>query len=84
MEKDPFDAQKSLETGSGEVTYYSLKTLDEQVEGDIFSLPFSIRVMLESLLRNAGGKFVSKEDVEALASWPESVGGSLRIFRRAW
>ena len=40
-------------------------------------MPFSIRVMLESLLRNAGGKFVSEEDVEALASWPESVGGEL-------
>ncbi len=33
--------------------------------------------MLESLLRNAGGKFVSEEDVEALAKWPESVGGEL-------
>ncbi|HEY0128865.1 MAG TPA: aconitate hydratase AcnA, partial [Rubrobacteraceae bacterium] len=54
-----------------------LKKLDEQVRGEVFSLPFSIRVMLESLLRNAGGKFVSKEDVEALASWPESVGGEL-------
>jgi aconitate hydratase len=77
MANDSFGSRKSLKTGSGEVTYYSLKTLDEQVEGDVFSLPFSIRVMLESLLRNAGGKFVSQEDVEALASWPESVGGEL-------
>ncbi|HVF02551.1 MAG TPA: aconitate hydratase [Rubrobacteraceae bacterium] len=77
MANDAFGSRKSLKTGSGEVTYYSLKTLDEQVEGDVFSQPFSIRVMLESLLRNAGGKFVSQEDVEALASWPESVGGEL-------
>ena len=77
MANDSFGSRKSLKTGSGEVTYYSLKTLDEQVEGDVFSQPFSIRVMLESLLRNAGGKFVSQEDVEALASWPESVGGEL-------
>ena len=74
---DPFGTQRSLETGSGEVTYYSLKTLDEQVGGDVFSLPFSIRIMLESLLRNAGGKFVAREDVEALANWPESIGGEL-------
>jgi aconitate hydratase len=74
---DPFGARTSLATGSGEVEIYSLKTLDEKVGGDVFSLPFSIRVMLESLLRNAGGKFVSEEDVEALASWPESVGGEL-------
>ncbi|MBA3472912.1 MAG: aconitate hydratase [Rubrobacter sp.] len=76
-ENNAFDSQARLATGSGEVTYYSLKKLDEKVGGDVFSLPFSIRVMLESLLRNAGGKFVSREDVEALASWPESVGGEL-------
>src|SRR5918992_1586272 len=77
MANDPFGARKTLITGSGDVDLYSLKTLDEIVDGDVFSLPFSIRVMLESLLRNAGEKFVSKEDVEELADWPESVGGEL-------
>jgi len=77
MANDPFGARKALTTGSGDVELYSLKTLDEKVDGDIFSLPFSIRVMLESLLRNAGGKFVSSEDVEELADWPESIGGEL-------
>ena len=77
MANDPFGARTTLRTGSGDVELYSLKTLDESVDGDVFSLPFSTRVMLESLLRNAGGKFVSKEDVEALAAWPESVGGEL-------
>jgi aconitate hydratase len=78
MANDPFSARTTLNTGSGEVIeLYSLKRLDEEVGGDVFSLPFSIRVMLESLLRNAGGKFVSNEDVEALADWPESVGGEL-------
>ncbi len=77
MANDPFGARTTLETGSADVELHSLKTLDENVDGDVFSLPFSIRVMLESLLRNAGGKFVSKEDVEALAGWPESVGGEL-------
>src|ERR687893_1109792 len=77
MANDPFGARTTLKTGSSEVELYSLKTLDKNVDGDVFSLPFSIRVMLESLLRNAGGKFVSKEDVEELADWPESVGGEL-------
>src|ERR687895_596638 len=77
MANDPFGARTTLKTGSGDVELYSLKTLDKNVDGDVFSLPFSIRVMLESLLRNAGGKFVSKEDVEELAEWPESVGGEL-------
>jgi aconitate hydratase len=74
-ENNAFDAQTGL--GTGEVTIHSLKRLDERVEGDIFSLPFSVRVILESLLRNCGGKFVSEEDVEALASWPGSVGEEL-------
>ncbi|MCA1730825.1 MAG: aconitate hydratase [Actinobacteria bacterium] len=77
MANDPFGARKTLTINSGDVELYSLKTLDEKVDGDVFSLPFSIRVMLESLLRNAGGKFVSEENVEALANWPESVGGEL-------
>src|SRR5215204_7068824 len=76
-ENNAFDAQTKLNTRSGEVKMHSLKKLDERVDGDVFSLPFSIRVMLESLLRNAGGKFVAEEDVEALASWPESVGEEL-------
>ena len=77
MANDPFGAHNTLKTGSGDVELYSLRTLDEKVDGDVFSLPFSIRVMLESLLRNTGGKFVSNEDVVALADWPESVGGEL-------
>jgi aconitate hydratase len=75
--KDPFGALTTLSTGSGDVEIYSLKKLDERVGSDVFSLPFSIRVILESLVRNPGGKFVSEEDVEALASWPESVGEEL-------
>src|ERR687889_760910 len=73
----PFGARASLTTTSGEVTFYSLKSLNEKVEGDVFSLPVSVRVLLESLLRNCGGKFVHEEDVEALANWPGSVGGEL-------
>ena len=76
-ENNAFDAQTRLDTSAGEVKIHSLKRLDERVEGDVFSLPFSIRVILESLLRNCGGKFVAEDDVEALASWPESVGGEL-------
>jgi aconitate hydratase len=76
-ENNAFDSRAKLDTGSGEAAIYSLRKLDEKVSGDAFSLPFSIRVILESLLRNCGGRFVSEEDVEALASWPESVGEEL-------
>ncbi|WP_273888320.1 aconitate hydratase [Rubrobacter naiadicus] len=75
--KDSFGVRKKLASDSGEVAYYSLKELDEKVSGDVFSLPFSLRVILESLARECGGKFVSEEDVETLASWPGSVGEEL-------
>jgi aconitate hydratase len=74
---DCFGARTDLRLDSGSLQIYSLKELDERVSGDVFSLPFSVRVLLESLLRNCGGKFVSEEDVERLASWPESVGEEL-------
>jgi aconitate hydratase len=74
---DCFGTRKDLSLDSGSVEIFSLERLDERVEGDVFSLPFSARVILESLLRRCGGKFVSEEDVEALASWPESVGEEL-------
>jgi aconitate hydratase len=74
---DPFGARTNLTLDSGEVEIYSLKMLDEKVAGDVFSLPFSVRVLLESLLRNCGGKFVKENDIEVFASWPESVGEEL-------
>jgi aconitate hydratase len=74
---DCFGARTDLRLDSGNLEFYSLKELDERVSGDVFSLPFSVRVLLESLLRNCGGRFVSEEDVERLASWPESVGEEL-------
>jgi len=74
---DCFGTRENLSLDSGSVEIFSLKRLDDQIPGDVFSLPFSVRVMLESLLRGCGGKFVSEEDVEALASWPESVGEEL-------
>ena len=77
MANDSFDMRSKLSTGSGEAEFYSLQKLDEKASGDIFSLPFSIRVLLESLLRNNGGKFVDDDTVEMLSNWPDTVGGEL-------
>jgi aconitate hydratase len=74
---DCFGARADLRLDSGSLEIYSLERLDEKVSGDVFSLPFSVRVLLESLLRSCGGTFVSEDDVAALASWPESVGEEL-------
>ncbi|MDE1860231.1 MAG: aconitate hydratase AcnA [Candidatus Micrarchaeota archaeon] len=61
---------KSFRLSSGkEVFYYSLPSLKEQGFNKIDRLPFSIRVVLESLLRNLDGKEVKYEDIIALADW---------------
>lgn len=49
--------------------YYSLPALEEQGFGSIRRLPISIRIMLESLLRNCDGHRVREEDVRKLAKW---------------
>lgn len=66
-----FDTFQSFETGDGSKgSYYSLPKLEEAGIGNISRLPISIRVVLESVLRNYdGGKKVSEENVKQLASW---------------
>ncbi len=63
---DPFKTLKSL--GQGKF-YYSLPALEEQSVGKISRLPVSIRIMLESLLRNHDGMKVKDDDIKELAKW---------------
>lgn len=64
---NPFDTLKSLNDDQKHF-YYSLPALEAKVQG-ISRLPISIRIMLESLLRNCDGKRVREEDVLRLAKW---------------
>ncbi len=52
-----------------EGSYHSLPALEERGVGPISRLPVSIRIVLESVLRNCDGKKVGRKDVEALANW---------------
>src|SRR5581483_10214268 len=64
------DAFKTLTTlkGNQKRFYYSLPALESRAPG-LRKLPVSIRIMLESLLRNCDGKRVKEEDVIRLAKW---------------
>ena len=64
---DPFGALRTLETRSGPVSYFSLEALRHI--GDISRLPFSIRIVLENLLRRLDGIGVTEDAVHALAHW---------------
>jgi aconitate hydratase len=66
---DPFDAKDTIVTSGGPVELYRLDRLEQLGLGSISSLPYSIRVLLEGLLRNSGGPFVTEDDVRALARW---------------
>ncbi len=67
---DPFSARSSLTTAQGEtVTYYRLPALEERGLATLGKLPYTVRILLENVLRNAGGEFVSSRDVENLAGW---------------
>ncbi|MHC4403894.1 MAG: aconitate hydratase AcnA [Planctomycetota bacterium] len=66
---DPFDARDSFDTGSGKAGIYRLTRLEDAGLTRIASLPFSIRVLLESVLRNCDGRKATERDVGNLAAW---------------
>jgi len=67
---DEFKTLKKFDAGNGREGFlYSLPALEEQGVGKISRLPISIRIVLESVLRNCDGKKVRRKDVETLANW---------------
>ena len=71
---DPFKARQDLALGTfGTLTYFSLRRLQENTQTDLSRLPFSIRILLESLLRNCDGFAITEEHVLDVAHWqPEA------------
>jgi aconitate hydratase len=70
MSHDPFHARKTFPLASGGTgTLYSLPALEAAGVGKISRLPVSIRLVLESVLRNCDGKKVTEDHVRELASW---------------
>jgi aconitate hydratase len=65
--ENSFDARAELEVGGRAYEYFRLEAL--QSSYDVARLPFSLKVLLENLLRNEDGVGVRREDVEALATW---------------
>jgi len=66
---DIFQAIKTLKIGKKSFTYWDIGELEKRGLGHVARLPYSIRVLLESVLRNVDGYQVKAEDVEALARW---------------
>jgi aconitate hydratase len=67
---DPASTIRSFDAGAGKKgNLYSLPALEEAGVGKVSRLPVSIRIVLESVLRNCDGKKVSEKDVATLANW---------------
>ncbi|MEX2404690.1 MAG: aconitate hydratase AcnA, partial [Balneolales bacterium] len=69
VKSDLAKTKKLFDTGSGQAYMYSLKELDKQSLGNINRLPFSIKILLESVLREYDGYTVTEQDVKNLAQY---------------
>src|SRR3954468_15165215 len=77
MSDNSYDARAELDVGGKTYTYYSLEAL--QSKFDVARLPFSLKVLLENLLRNEDGVGIRKQDIEALATWDAKADPSKEI-----
>jgi len=66
---DPFHARDTFDTGTGQASLYRLTRLEDAGLTRVADLPFSIRILLESVLRNCDGFEVREQDIRDLAGW---------------
>ena len=78
---DPIaDCRKTMETAEGRIAFYSLRELENTgVIGDLSKMPYSVRVLTESLLRQKDGRLITDDDVRTVASWSASGNGDREI-----
>ena len=81
---DSFKCLRPLKVGSKTYAYYSLPVAEKNGLKGISRLPFSLKVLLENLLRNEDGRSVTKQDIQAVAQWLKSKTSDREIaFRPA-
>ncbi len=66
--QDTMKTRRTLKVGAKEYDYYSLKAAEEKL-GDLSTLPYSLKVLLENLLRFEDGRTVSVDDIKAMGQW---------------
>ncbi len=70
MSHNLFNSLQEFETGAGRTArFYSLPQLEREGLGAVSSLPVSLRIVLESVLRNCDGRRITEADVRAVAAW---------------
>jgi aconitate hydratase len=71
---DSFKCRKKLTVGAKTYEYFSLKSAEKHGLAGISQLPYSMKIVLENLLRNEDGRTVKKGDIEAVAAWLHNRG----------
>ncbi len=66
---DSFNCRRKMIVGKKTYEYFSLKAAEKNGLKNVSKLPFSLRVLLENLLRHEDGRTVTKKDIKAIASW---------------
>src|ERR1700678_831695 len=75
--KNSFAAKSTLSSGNDSFEIYRLAALEKAGLGNVARLPFSLKVLLENLLRHEDERFVFADDIRALAGWdPSSAEGA--------
>ena len=80
--QDTLKTRRSLSAGSKDYDYFSLEAASSAGLGDISRLPFSLKVLLENLLRYEDGSTVTVDDVKALGAWLETKSSNREIAYR--
>ncbi|TNE36177.1 MAG: aconitate hydratase AcnA [Alphaproteobacteria bacterium] len=70
--QDSLKTRHKLKVGNKTYEYFSLKALESQGFKDVGRLPFSLKVLLENLLRFEDGRTVTVDDIKALANWTKT------------
>ncbi len=79
--QDTLKTRKTLEVDGKSYDYFSLKAAAEKI-GDISKLPFSLKVLLENLLRYEDGRSVMTDDVQAIKDWLDTKSSTKEIAYR--
>ncbi|TPN69221.1 aconitate hydratase AcnA [Mesorhizobium sp. B1-1-1] len=66
---DSFNCRRTLKAGDAEYTYFDLVEAEKNGLSGIAQLPYSMKVLLENLLRNEDGRSVTKDSIKAVAGW---------------
>ena len=73
---DSFNCRRTLTAAGKDYVYYDLKEAEKNGLSGVSKLPYSMKVLLENLLRNEDGRSVKKSDIEAVAAWLNDKGSA--------